>query len=228
VIKPSGQAHLFEGKLHNLALAVERMHGLVLEPRGVFSFWERVGAPVTARGFVDGPSFLGGAVVATPGGGLCQLSGLLYNLALLAGCRIHERHPHSIDAYGEGRYVPLGRDATVAHPSKDLRFRNVLEVPLLLELSIAAHEARGALRSTAPLPFRVELEVTGRRDVAPPVERRFDASLAVGEEASSPGLAGREVTAWRRIGSERELLSRDAYRATPTVIRYGPSRHAAS
>lgn len=94
-----------------MRLAVARLQGLVLPPRGVFSFWERIGAPVAGRGFVDGPSFLAGEVVATPGGGLCQLSGLLYNLALLAGCRVHERHPHRIDAYGEGRYVPLGRDA---------------------------------------------------------------------------------------------------------------------
>ena len=228
VIKPAGQAHLFEGKLHNLRLAIARMHGLVLEPGQCFSFWERVGAPSPERGFLDGPSFLGGEVVATPGGGLCQLSGLLYNLALLAGCRIHERHPHSIDAYGEGRYVPLGRDATVAYPSKDLRFRNVLDGAVLLELELAPTLARGRIRSAVPQPFEVRLEVTDRRDVAPLVERRFDASLAPGEERCAPGLEGREVTAWRIFGGEREQLSRDVYRPTPTVVRYGPSRHAAS
>jgi vancomycin resistance protein VanW len=231
IIKPAAQAHLFEGKLHNLRLAVSQMHGLVLPPGGGFSFADRVGPPTLERGFLEGPSFEGGKVRSSPGGGLCQLSGLLYNLALLAGCEIRERHPHSIDAYGEGRYVPLGRDATVAFGVKDLRFRNVLPAPLVLELSISETFASGRMLSTAPLPFSVLVDVERRGDVPSPVRVRRDDALAPGAERVEAGLTGRRVTARRtfrypdgRTRSQR--LSRDVYRATPTIRFYGPSRNA--
>lgn len=55
------------------------------------------------------------------GGGICQLTNALYDLALKAGAEIVERHPHS-------RIVPgsmgtTDRDATVAWNYIDLRFR---------------------------------------------------------------------------------------------------------
>ena len=46
-------------------------------------------------------------------------------LALLSGCQPVVRHAHSIDAYGEGRYVPLGRDSSVAFGFRDLVFKVV-------------------------------------------------------------------------------------------------------
>ena len=46
------------------------------------------------------------------GGGLCQLSNALYDVALRAGCEIVERHAHSHPRAGIGRW-PSGRDATV-------------------------------------------------------------------------------------------------------------------
>jgi vancomycin resistance protein VanW len=231
IIKPAAQAHLFEGKLHNLRLAISRMHGLVLPPGGGFSFADRVGPPTLERGFREGPSFEAGRVRSSPGGGLCQLSGLLYNLALLAGCEIRERHPHSIDAYGEARYVPLGRDATVAFGVKDLRFRNVLPWPLLLELTASETFAGGRVLSTSPLPFSVSIDVEGRGDVRSPVQVRRDDGLAPGAERVEPGLTGRRVTARRTFrypdGQKRsQRLSRDVYRATPTTRFYGPSRNA--
>lgn len=231
IIRPAAQAHLFEGKLHNLHLAVSRMQGLVLPPGAGFSFADRVGPPTLERGFREGPSFEAGAVRSSPGGGLCQLSGLLYNLALLAGCEIRERHPHSIDAYGEARYVPLGRDATVAFGVMDLRFRNALPWPLLLELTITETSASGRMLCPSPLPFAVTIEVERRGDVPSPIRVRRDGGLAPGAERVEAGLTGRRVTARRtfrypdgRMRSQR--LSRDVYRATPTVRFYGPSRNA--
>jgi len=58
------------------------------------------------------------------GGGLCQLSGIIYHAVLEAGLEILERHPHSLDIYtATTRYTPLGSDAAVVYGHKDLRFK---------------------------------------------------------------------------------------------------------
>jgi vancomycin resistance protein VanW len=80
------------------------------------------------------------------GGGLCQLSGLLYHLALTAGLGIVERHPHSADLYtDETRYTPLGADATTAYGYKDLRLKNTLDVPVCFRIRIEDDQLIGSL-----------------------------------------------------------------------------------
>src|SRR5262249_1040751 len=153
-ICPDGQKHIFENKMHNLGLAVGRMQGLVIAPGEIFSFWRLVGKPTGSNGFLDGATFLQGKVSSPVGRRLCQLSGLIRNVALLGRCSILERHGHSIDAYGEGRYIPLGRDATVTYPRADLCFRNPHPFPLVLWLDVTRERAQGRLMSPEPLPYQ--------------------------------------------------------------------------
>jgi hypothetical protein len=70
------------------------------------------------------------------GGGLCQLSGAIYNAALEAGLEIVERHAHSHP--GVGNLAAVGRDATVFWNYVDLRLR-------------------------APFPWRMEVELSSTR-----------------------------------------------------------------
>jgi vancomycin resistance protein VanW len=53
-------------------------------------WWVR---PTSARGFLPGRSLLAGELRPDYGGGLCQLSGLIYNVSLMAGLEVLERHP---------------------------------------------------------------------------------------------------------------------------------------
>ena len=70
------------------------------------------------------------------GGGLCLIATNLYTLFLKSGCQILERHNHSIDAYGSGRFYELGEDAAIAYAYKDLAIRNNFKVALLLKIGI--------------------------------------------------------------------------------------------
>lgn len=152
VTQSLGHAAHLEGKRHNLALALERLQGLRLEPRSLFSFWTLVGMPSRHRGFRLGRNLVQGRLQEGEGGGLCQLSGLLYLLALRAGLRIVERHPHSVDLYTEAtRYTPLGADATVVYGYRDLRFLNPHPFPLALDFSLSEDSLRGALLAPVPL-----------------------------------------------------------------------------
>ncbi|HRK08730.1 MAG TPA: VanW family protein [Pseudobdellovibrionaceae bacterium] len=158
IVNHPTQQHLLDAKLHNMRVAVERLDGLIIEPDQIVSFWRFIGAPTESRGFVSGPTFEDGRVVSTFGGGLCQISGLLFNLALESGCEVIERHSHSLDAYGERRYLPLGRDATVAWISKDLCFRNTTGVRLRLSVGVDRHRAFGRIEADAPMEFKIKID----------------------------------------------------------------------
>jgi vancomycin resistance protein VanW len=226
LINPPAQRHMFENKIHNIELAISRMEPLVLPPGQAFSFWNRALAPTAENGYRDGAMFVNRRVIASVGGGLCQLSGAIYNLALLAGLHILERHNHSIDAYGEERYIPLGRDATVAHGRKDLRFRNPHRFCVAIELHVDQRQVSGRVCGAEALTGAIRIETALIRTIASPRKRAPDPSLPIGEEIIEPGLAGKVVRAWRVFESpgqppRREPLSRDRYRETPTLVRYG-------
>jgi hypothetical protein len=226
LINPPAQRHLFENKIHNIQLAIGRMQPFVLAPGQDFSFWRCALAPTIENGYRAGAMFVNRRVTTSIGGGLCQLSGLLYNLALLAGLDIIERHNHSIDAYGEARYIPLGRDATVAHGHKDLRLRNPHRFPVALQLQVGELEAAGTLWGAQALGCAIRIETALVRTVVSRMRRIADPSLLPGQEVAEPGLTGKVVRAWRVFESpgqpsRREYLSRDRYRATPTVVRRG-------
>ena len=71
-------------------------------------------------------------MIASVGGGLCQLSNALYDAALKAGCDIVERHAHSRRI--EGSMAAQGRDATIFWNYVDLRFRPPVDCQLQVAL----------------------------------------------------------------------------------------------
>ncbi len=161
VTQSLGHSAHVEGKRHNLSRALEHLRALYLAPGALFSFWHQVGPPSRHRGFVPGRNVVRGHLREDDGGGLCQLSGLLYLLALQAGLRLVERHNHSVDLYTDAtRYTPLGADATVVYGYKDLRFVNTQPCPLLLDFTLGEHALTGSLRAPLDLkPWTLEFTV---------------------------------------------------------------------
>jgi hypothetical protein len=109
------------GKVENLRRALAGIDGIEIGAGEIFSFWRQIGRPVRRRGFAMGRELREGCMIATVGGGLCQLSNALYEAALEAGLEIVERHPHT-------RIVPdsraaAGRDATIFWNYLDLQLR---------------------------------------------------------------------------------------------------------
>ncbi len=146
-IKPS---ETIENKKFNLALASSMINEYVIMPYEIFSFWHVIGDP--NRRFKTGRVILRGKVSAEAGGGLCQVSGLLYHVSLLAGLEIIERHNHSIDLYtDETRFTPLGTDATVVYGYKDLRIKNNNPFPVSFQLSLEQDSIEVQLISPHPI-----------------------------------------------------------------------------
>ncbi len=133
-------------KIHNINLAVSRFQNLAVYPDEIFSFWRLAGRPSQKNGYQKGINIIKDKLDFDVGGGLCQLSGLLYHLVLKAGLEVVERHPHSVDLYtDETRYTPLGSDATVVYGYKDLRIRNNLPHPVCFRIGVDGLKIRGSL-----------------------------------------------------------------------------------
>lgn len=142
----------FEGKLENIRRGAALLDGVVVAPGETFSFWELVGRPSAKAGFELGRSIRGGSVSGDVGGGLCQLSGIAYEAGLRAGLDPVERHPHSRDLYTEEeRFTPLGLDATVVWPYKDMRMANRLAAPVRLRFAVRELMISAAVHAPGPM-----------------------------------------------------------------------------
>lgn len=108
------------GEEYNVSIGAARLAGVVLKPRQVLSQNATIGPYTQSRGYKKGPTYQGGNLITTVGGGVCKIASTLYNVAILSNLGIAERHNHSMIV----PYVPLGQDATVYYGSKDIKILN--------------------------------------------------------------------------------------------------------
>ncbi len=146
-------------KVVNIKLALEPLNRVIILPNQVFSFWRTLGRPIAQNGFVKSRAIVNGKTMQDYGGGLCQVSGMLFHLAILAGMKIIERSSHSIDIYREEeRHTPLGLDATVSFCIKDLVFQNTIGSTIQFEFSLLSVENKyifsGKILSCKPIEAR--------------------------------------------------------------------------
>lgn len=144
---------LAANKVHNIELAITEIQKVIIEPNQVFSFWHILGEPTAAKGYKTGRNIIGDRLTEDIGGGLCQVSGMIYHLALMGGMEILERFNHTLDLYEEDkRYTPLGADATVVFGYKDLRFRNKSGTRIQLKFTVSQTSFIGSIYASTALP----------------------------------------------------------------------------
>ena len=132
-----------KNRVNNMALAVSRINGVVLEPGEEFSMNKTILDRTKENGYYLAPAIRNGAYEKEYGGGVCQVSSTLFNAVMMADLTITERHHHSWPMH----YVPIGRDATIATGYKDFKFVNSTEG----ELVIFAHLDKKAKTITVRL-----------------------------------------------------------------------------
>lgn len=149
---------LQHGKAVNLALAAERLDGLLLRPGQTLSFWRRVGAPTRRRGFREGLVLDHGRLSRGVGGGMCQATNLLYWMTLHTPLTVTERWRHSYDVFPDaGRTQPFGSGATCAWPVLDLQVRNGTTTTFRLGLRVTATHLEGRWTADAEVPWTYEV-----------------------------------------------------------------------
>lgn len=112
-------------KVFNLKLAGSKIDNLLIKPQETFSFYMAVKDAEKKEKYKKGLTLVDGKIQFVEGGGLCQISNLLFQVFLNSPLTIVERHTHKIKDFPDPMEDALkGIDATVAEGFSDLKVRN--------------------------------------------------------------------------------------------------------
>jgi vancomycin resistance protein YoaR len=175
-------------RIHNIRTGAAHLSGSWI-PRGAeFSFNQAVGAIDEDHGYVESLVIVGDATEKGVGGGICQVSTTTFRAAFFAGLPVTERYPHS---YQLRYYRPLGLDATIYQPWRDLKFVNDTPGDVLILAQVRGYKLYVRFFGTADRS--VEWEGPQVSDRKPPLEPR-----EVVDETLEPGY--REQIDWAAEG----------------------------
>lgn len=139
-------------KVHNLKLAAKTINKVVVEPNEVFSFWQLVRWADYHEKYKDGLNLVYGKIVGSYGGGLCQLSNMLFWLFLHTPLTIVERHGHAVESFpSTTEDLPCGTDATINEGWLDLKFRNDTDNTFQIEINFDDNFMYGRILSQSPV-----------------------------------------------------------------------------
>ena len=149
---------LQKNKIKNLQIAIGNLDGLTIKPGEMFSYWKLIGNPTKRKGYIDGVILRSGRVYAGTGGGLCQLSNLIYWMTLHTSLKVAERWRHSFDVFPDSRRTqPFGSGATCSYPNIDLQIKNMTNQTFQLKLHLTKTHLVGEWFSSKPAKHAYEI-----------------------------------------------------------------------
>ncbi|MCL2171305.1 MAG: VanW family protein [Defluviitaleaceae bacterium] len=150
--------YLQYNKVENLKIALPRISGVILHPGETLSYWRLIGRPTRRKGYLPGMILDSGRFLAGVGGGLCQLSNLIFWMALHTPLTITERHRHGYDVFPDAdRTQPFGSGATCYWNYGDLMLRNDTPHQFQLLLNLTDTHLAGRWCADIPLDYRYEI-----------------------------------------------------------------------
>ena len=112
-------------KVFNLKLASKIINKILIKPNETFSFYMSVKGADKKEKYKKGLTLVNGKIEFVEGGGMCQISNLLFQVFLNSPLTIVERHTHKIKDFPDPMEDTLkGIDATLAEGFLDLKVRN--------------------------------------------------------------------------------------------------------
>ncbi|MCL2487076.1 MAG: VanW family protein [Oscillospiraceae bacterium] len=138
-------------KIVNLKIAVKKLDGITLAPGETFSYWKAIGRPAKRKGYLKGMVLRNGGFYAATGGGLCQLSNLIFWMTAHTPLTVTERHRHGYDVFPDAsRTQPFGSGATCFYNYGDLMIRNDTQQTFRLHIEVGEKNLTGTWQSDAP------------------------------------------------------------------------------
>jgi vancomycin resistance protein YoaR len=204
----------------NIGRAAELVDGTVVPPGETFSLNDTVGERTAENGFTDGFIISNGIFKEDLGGGVSQMATTTFNAAFFAGMTDVEHKPHSfyIDRY------PVGREATVAWPVVDLKFRNDTPYGVLvhavLQDSTPSSQGELTVSTYSTKYWDITSRTSDRYNYTSPATRTLDTPDCY----ANTGYGGFDVDVWRywrKAGSddlERTEKMHTTYTPSDTVV----------
>lgn len=150
--------YLQYNKIVNLKLAVPNINKITLYPGETFSYWRLIGKPTKRKGYLKGMVLHNGTVTEGTGGGLCQLSNLIYWMTVHTPLTVIERHRHGYDVFPDAnRTQPFGSGATCFYNYGDLMIRNDTEQIFQLRIEITDTHLKGSWTSNEQPLYQYEV-----------------------------------------------------------------------
>lgn len=213
-----------KNRSNNVEISTKKIDGTILMPGETFSYNQTVGERTISEGYKEAGAYAGGKVVQDVGGGICQTSSTLYNVALLANLEIVDRTNHQFLT----SYVSAGRDATVTWGGIDFKFKNTRSYPIKIE----AKAKNGVCSMTIygikeDKEYEVTIQSVIKSYIPYTTKYENDASLEKGEEVvEQAGYTGCTSEAYKilKLNGEvvsKTLLSKDTYDPMTRIIRRG-------
>ena len=199
---PTGASN--EARTANLRAGVANVNGTVVMPGEQFSLGAALGDITAANGYVEAPVIVDGRLVMGMGGGLSQISTVVFNASWFAGVQLDAHTPHS---FYISRY-PAGREATLAIPSIDNVWTNDTDTPVVVQTWISGDDIVMVLLGDRQ--YTVETVDGARRDVTTG-ERRVDDRADCVPQAPADGFTIRNTRILRSGGEE---VGRDDFTTT--------------
>ena len=148
-----------ENKVFNLKLSAAKLNGLLIKPGQTFSFWQAVRQADKIIPYKDGLVIKNGQLTVAQGGGLCQISNLLFWLFLHSPLTIVERHTHRVKEFPTlSGAEPEGVDATVSEGWLDLKVKNQTELTFQIHIGFDKENISGSLLTDKPVSCIYEIE----------------------------------------------------------------------
>ncbi|QCR32276.1 VanW family protein [Lysinibacillus sp. SGAir0095] len=142
---------LQHNKIKNLNIATQMLNKVIILPGETFSYWRLIGKPTRRKGYEEGMVLHYGKATTGIGGGLCQLSNLIYWMTLHTPLTVTERYRHSYDVFPDSnRNQPFGSGATCAYNYLDLQIKNETNRTFQLVLYLTDTHLVGEWRSDIP------------------------------------------------------------------------------
>lgn len=214
----------------NIEIALEYLNGAIVMPGQVFSYYGRVGEINYAKGYKDAATFKGGTIVNEVGGGVCQTSSTLYNVALMANLEIVERHQHGLPV----GYVPPSRDATIYETVLDLKFKNTRNYPIKIVTSFSEAGSMNISIYGTKEEVEYDIQLSSKVLSYTPFTTRYiyDPTLDEGTTVVvSKGVNGfvSEGYITKKLNGKvvsTKVLSKDVYKPQQQVVKVGTKKKA--
>lgn len=215
-----------EGRAYNVTVTAEALNDWQLAPNEIFDYGKLIARAEELYDYREAPVILNGKLVPGIGGGICQVSSTLYNAVLRAGLEIVERRNHSLPV----AYLPIGQDATYAGGAINFRFKNTTGKNMIIRTVVKDRKLTIKLFGTMNKNERYDIESVTLKTIEPTVQETLNASLSPGQRVTSQhGKEGFVVETYRTLVRDGEMISRDrisrdTYKAQPTIIEVGPMK----
>lgn len=216
------------GRSNNLKVALSYLNDQIIMPGEIFSYNAVIGDTNAAKGYMEAAIFKGGRVVNEMGGGICQTSSTLYNVALMANLQIVERHAHGLPV----GYVRPSLDATVYGDVLDFKFKNTRNYPIKIVTSYSsAGEMNISIYGTKEeVEYDIELVSKYLYTINYPTEYIQDSTLPEGTQVvvynGVNGYASEAYFIKKLDGKviENRYLSKDVYKPQIKTVRIGTKK----